>query len=513
MKTKGKAVLFCRVSTALQKQVLPEYEKELREIAKSDGYLDDNIEVITETETASKKTLEKRKTIIQLKDLIKKDNIAVVYCSDMSRFTRIYDDGTALFEYLANKKIQFVTFDIRKKPKIRIELLNKNGRVLKKNLKILLDLVNWANGEVNASSVRVIRGRKIARESGKHLGSIPYGYTVDNNGYVQINEAEAEVVKRIYSDIIIFQTSPTAIARELIEEGYFDDGEVAVSARIRFILSSENYIGKNGYPPIITPNLHNLLSPDSKKESIFIRRAYGVSHKESSFLLYGLLLDENSKNLYLSHLTEKKYYLVRDTKTKIKHNRLDRDLTDRIVWDIVKEHFAENYETFYKEQWIIWLSSILNREDRKEKKLNDRWSSFLKQREDLSKKKENSEITEEDYNTEYLEWSKTWLNQVHKVESKLNEIEEKKKHINNLIKSSDSVPDYDNLSIIEKRTILYLSVIKINVTKTSRFNIVLRIRLKKGSTLFVDYNVRNPSNVTISHQKPLALLPPPKEEK
>lgn len=52
---------------------------------------------------------------------------------------------------------------------------------------------------------------------GKAFGNTPYGYSTDSNGYLQINEKEAEVVKRIYS--LSLDGKGTRSIAEILNEG------------------------------------------------------------------------------------------------------------------------------------------------------------------------------------------------------------------------------------------------------------------------------------------------------
>lgn len=508
MKTKGKAILFCRVSERIQTHSLAAYETELRQMAISDGYQDDDIVVIRETESASTKTLNERETIRQLKELIEKGNIAVVYSTDITRVVKKQADAEELFNYLIKNHIQFVTKTHIKDT--RVELLKKNGQVNKTNLKVLYKLTEYAASETELQRKRTIRGIIQKKKEGKYHGQIPYGYFIDKDNHLHIKEEEAKIIRRIFTDIILFRKTVESVAEELIEEGYFKPTSKSVRSRITAMIKNEHYIGKENAPIIIPTNLF-----------LYIKEIHNSSN--STFLLTGFLTDKNN-NRYSQCVTDELY------KQQSGKKSLSRKPADEIIWTIVKEHFTEYYEYVidsshkellplfnnddftYKKMWQKWLSEILDREKRKETTLINRWDAFLKERDDLYKKKINGKITEEKYKTENLRWSKSYYKKVHKVESKLNKIREKQAHIQSLLAASDSVPEFDSLSYDEKRVILYLCLNSLIVDKPSRYEIVFEIKFNKGKTIIVKYNSLRPKEYTIENKEPLALLPPsPKE--
>lgn len=513
MKNKGKAILFCRVSTTRQTHMLSAYERELREIAYADGYSDKNIEVISDTETASKKTIDKRKTIKQLKELIEQGNIAVVYCAEMSRFTRRIDDGECLFHYLKNKKVKFVTFDSRKKSKSRIEFFGKNSEETNDNYKKWIELVQFGIDEINSNRDRVNRSRRLTIEEGKHQGStVIKGYYVDKNGHYHINENEAALIRRIYREIIVFYKHPTTIAQELIEEGYLDDSHdiTTIQKNIYNWVNNINLTGKNNYPQIISENLYQCVQQREKERTL------------SRSLLSGILYDNNNK----------KYYRSGDGRYCIKYKKLvtfSQAIADKIVWDLVKEHFKEYYEYIikpngeslfspfnpedfsYKNQWRYWLTENIEKEKRKKQTWKKRVGKSFKQ---LNEQRNNGEITAEEYVAKYNLLQS-------KEAAKANEFRERKTYINRiqkLLTSIDSGPDFDSLDFDEKRVILLLCVHSVIAErervkgKKQEFYTVLTINFKRGKSKTVKFNYREPGVVISLDKAPLPLSPPSEEK-
>lgn len=515
MKNKGKAILFCRVSTQRQKHMLKAYENELREIAKKDGYSDENIKVISGVETASKKSMNKRKIIADLKEQITQGNIAVVYCADMTRFTRIIEDSEELFNYLKENSVKFVTFYSNGKTKDRIDFFGENDDG---DIEKWKQLIQFAEDESNSNSTRVKRYRKQAIEEGKHhLGSpVIRGYYADENDHYQINENEAALLRRIYTEIIVFYKNLMDIAKELFEEGYFDDDDYDIE-KIRQVIyhwvKNISITGKNNYPQIISYNLYELLQ-QRLEETTFGRS-----------LLSGILCDRNGRKYVRTNSgsspdrAHARYQIQYE-----KIQSFSQEMADEIVWDSVKEHFTEYYEHTikqngefffspfneedfsYKNLWNYWLKDILAREKRKKKTQKKRVNKTIKQ---LKEKLNNGEITADEYRDK--------LNQINSEQAaKSNEIKARQKRISGFLSSIDSGPDFDSLDLNEKRVILLLCVNRViaereNVEgKKREFWTVLTIIFKQGESKTVKFNYRKPGEIIILDKAPLPLPPPKK---
>lgn len=81
-----KAILLVRVST--EKQNFDEQEKQLYDLAISDGFNDDNIIIIAEKESGIKLSEDERKGLNRLKEEIAKGGVSTVYVWEVSRIGR-----------------------------------------------------------------------------------------------------------------------------------------------------------------------------------------------------------------------------------------------------------------------------------------------------------------------------------------------------------------------------------------------------------------------------------------
>ncbi len=100
-----------------------------------------------------------------------------------------------------------------------------------------------------------IRNAKMGKYSG---GFIKYGYYVDENGFYQVNESEAEMIRYIFDEYEKGR-SIMNIQKELLQRGLIKSINF-----VRGILTSEAYTGESNeygmnrkYPPIIDIEQYN----------------------------------------------------------------------------------------------------------------------------------------------------------------------------------------------------------------------------------------------------------------
>ena len=86
MENKGKAILFCRVST--KKQSLKKQEEELKTEAIKDGFLEEDLITISDYESGFTLEEDEREGLKKLKDYLEIYDIKTVYCREVSRISR-----------------------------------------------------------------------------------------------------------------------------------------------------------------------------------------------------------------------------------------------------------------------------------------------------------------------------------------------------------------------------------------------------------------------------------------
>ena len=112
---------------------------------------------------------------------------------------------------------------------------------------------------------KVSRGLHESRMKGHCIGSVPFGYTKENNKMLTINENEQKVLQRIFEDYASGKTI-LQISRDFEKENITYNGKLFIPQTIRHFLKRKLYTGEysingkaynNIYPPIISKELYD----------------------------------------------------------------------------------------------------------------------------------------------------------------------------------------------------------------------------------------------------------------
>lgn len=229
----GKCILLVRVST--QKQDFDAQEQELYNLAIADGYNDSNIIAICEKESGIKLSEEERNGLNRLKEEIEKGGVTCVYAWEISRIARKKKVIFSIVDFLQTRNIQLII----KEPYIK--LLNSDGSVNDAAETILTLFAQLSESEMRNKQARWKRTKAKYAEEGRYSGgkTHKYGYYIDDNGYYQINEEEAKVVRWLYDTYINTNIGQFGLQKELEERG--------ISLRrglIKRILNEKTYTGE-----------------------------------------------------------------------------------------------------------------------------------------------------------------------------------------------------------------------------------------------------------------------------
>ena len=273
-----KAILLVRVST--EKQNFDEQEKQLYNMAITDGFKDNEIIPIAEKESGIKLSEDERKGLNRLKEEISKGGVNTVYVWEVSRIGRKKKVIFSIVELLQQHKIQLVV----KEPFIK--LLNDDGSINDGAETILTLFAQMAESEMRNKQARWQRTRRANALKGKWNGgkNIKYGYSLDADNYYIINEYEANIVREIYH----LYTDDSLSQRDIVKE-YKSRGIVLSNDRVRRILQDKGYTGeeytttvyKNGkrckgqtikYPQIISKEQYEAVKNKRAKANITVAR-------------------------------------------------------------------------------------------------------------------------------------------------------------------------------------------------------------------------------------------------
>lgn len=244
-------IALIREST--EKQEIESQKAELTNYIKQDGVKAENI-IIVGDKGASARKLDNayRKNMNTVFELIDGGNIAAVYAWAIDRIGR---DAVTLFTF-KNKLVKNGIQLIIKNPSLR--LLDDDGSVNHGTELAFSLFATMAEQEMDAKFARFERAKRRNAEQGRYNGGIiHFGYTVNEDGKVVVNDEEAELVKLIYELYASGEYSTTTLTKELQSRGYTVRGKAVSLHFITNMLKSTAFVGHTIY------NKHEVI--DGKK--------------------------------------------------------------------------------------------------------------------------------------------------------------------------------------------------------------------------------------------------------
>ena len=201
--------------------------------------------------------------------------------------------------FLQERKIQLVVI----KPSMR--MFNDKGEV-DQNTMILFGIFSaMSEQEGYLRKERMSRGKRKCVKEGKWIGGyFPYGYKIDENNVIVINEPEAVVIRKIFNRYSQEDISMRKLGIELLKSGELPkyDTYQDVTSRIQGILCNEKYTGvpfghlQIKYPPIIDKELFD------KVTLLREQRKTGPKYKRKHIpLLQGIIRDGLTKRGLISN--------------------------------------------------------------------------------------------------------------------------------------------------------------------------------------------------------------------
>ncbi len=246
-----KAIALIRVSTLSQD--LEQQKEKVYEEMRKDGYKASQIISIATKESGVKLSAEERLGLIEMKETIEKEDIAAVYCYELSRLSRRSADLYKIRDYLLENKVQLIVLNPY------FKCFNEEDWTPSTTSNIMFSIFTaMAENEGFLRKERTMRGINKARSEGKWTGGQKlYGYDVNKDNRYIINEEEAEIVRlvfRMYTD----ENKGTYQIAKIIQAEYggFRGNKSFESSqtRIRSMLANELYTGQTDYTPqIISP--------------------------------------------------------------------------------------------------------------------------------------------------------------------------------------------------------------------------------------------------------------------
>ena len=209
-----KCLIMIRVSTVAQS--IEDQHREMEVFCKGEGY-DELVFVEDKGASAIKLNDSYRMMISQVKDEIEKDpSITCFAVWELSRAFRNELVFQEVKQFLVERRIQFLV----KNPYLK--LLNPDGSV-NSGMEIAVTLMaTLAKQEMELKKERFKRAKDAMRKQGKYTGghTIKFGYGVDKDGYIVIDEEDGKLVRLIFDMYATGKWSVRTLYLELAERGY-----------------------------------------------------------------------------------------------------------------------------------------------------------------------------------------------------------------------------------------------------------------------------------------------------
>lgn len=239
-----KCICFARVST--QQQDLTAQVADVKRAAIYDGYLESEITVVEGKESAIKLSEEERQTLRELNEIVSANpSIESIYFFAVDRLARRMSVIMSVKEWADENKINLVFLNPQ-----RMDTLKRasNGEWVENEITTLLlsMLAYGAQMEMKTKKARFMTSKEAMRKRGQLAQGKPcYGYKVDANNYVVVDEEEAQVVRGIFNDYLTGEYNLRSIFNKYMKSGIFDvfTNETGMKMKIHRILTNAKYAG------------------------------------------------------------------------------------------------------------------------------------------------------------------------------------------------------------------------------------------------------------------------------
>ena len=450
-----KVAIYCRVSTEEQKKFgisIDDQKNSLIRYCKQNNYV---VYDIYMDEGVSASTISKRKEFVRL--LKELDNFDLIIFTKLDRFSRNVKDANDLLVILNEHNVEFRAIDEED-----IDTSTADGRFIF-NLK-----VNLAEHERNKDSERINRVNNYKYKVAKTVctGAKIFGYDIDKNKHLVINEKEAEEVRNLYEYYLATNSLIKTIR-------WFRENVAPKSAsQIRNYLRDQKYIGiyvttrtketlKDFCPRILDDELFYAVQ---KKLKINIKEYTQYKSDEKREYIFSGLIVCGKCGYKMSGGTQGKkrgYKKMYRCKQHFVERRCDNQYstTEESIEKYLKEHILEAIETYVLEVEEKKKKNIVNKSNELKIKLNKLTDLYLQ---DLIQK----DKYEQDYRKYEAEYIKA--KQEEKEQVVIKDTSKLKKFID-----EDFMQLYDTLTDIEKQKFWRNTIEKIKISGKNQIEIII----------------------------------------
>lgn len=458
----AKAILLIRVST--QQQDLDQQTKAVMQEAFKEGFIENDLIIIEEKESAIKLSEEERRGLNRMKAEIAADqSITHVFIYELSRLSRRQLVLFSIRDFLISKNIQLVCCT----PYFK---LLENGKMSQTANLMFSIFASMAESEMELKKERLMRGRMHNKANGKNFGHpLLYGYSQIEDKTITIDEEKAEVVRWIFYTYADEAISLGEVAKKCFYTWPGEQDTFYTKRRMSQILNNKAYIGTSEYPAIIN-------------EELFIRCNEKAEHNRSSArhtgwneaLLKRIIFDDRGRHMTYSHCKRERYMPVDGTPS------ISRDAIDNNVWELSKmlyENYVANKEKIQGEL-----------DDEKAKYINEKLAVEIKKR----KLSERIDLVEERVIYGRLSKDKAEkmqaeiMKETDALTMQIKHIDEKIAKVDKLIADiREAKPvDYDSFDTGQKIALIRQMIEKVVISKPCRAMAVAKVFPKVGSFMY-----------------------------
>lgn len=252
--------VLCIVRASTEKQEVESQKQELIEFARRNGFENSDMVFIV-AQGASARSLN-RKYIQMLEEvkstILHDDKIKTVALWSLNRLGRVESKLHEMKEFFVGHHIQVLCKD----PSFR--LLKDDGTEDTAGGMMFSVYSAMVKLDTEEMFAKFTRGKKRNVDNGKYNGGkVPFGYKVNDDKYIVIDQENAEIVKRIFTEYASGKWSFSTLCKELNSRGNTHDGKRFCYTWLKDCINSKSYIGegKEGYgtvrhyQPIISKEL------------------------------------------------------------------------------------------------------------------------------------------------------------------------------------------------------------------------------------------------------------------
>lgn len=328
-----KAIILSRVSSGHQD--LEQQTVKVKEQAMKDGYLEDDIIIIEDVESAVKLSEEERNGLNRMKEVIMSQPVDCVYTYEISRISRQAKIVYSIRDFLEQHHVQLVVMN----PFFR--MLKDDGTLSETSNLFFGIFSSLAENEGYLRKSRIKKAVDKYRAMGRHTGgNIQFGYKTNYNHEYEVDEVNGSIVREIFEMYVNERMSIRKIAKEMYERGLQmwtcktdrkPTTYLTMQTNINNILHRKEYYGAvKGKPAIISKQLFD------EAQDIMKDRIICTERKHTPSLLKGMIYDKDNGFLLSGNSATKYYYSKRASGVSISY-----ECADKIIIDFVNSYIEE----------------------------------------------------------------------------------------------------------------------------------------------------------------------------